>query len=261
MKTIEKTFLKKSKLPTRIFNNSQTASKWAAEEISILIKQKQKQNKKCVLGLATGSSPKEIYKQLIKLHKEEGLSFKNVVTFNLDEYYPMKPEEQQSYVHFMKTNLFNHIDILNENINIPDGTLQPNDINDFCETYETKIQSLGGIDLQLLGIGQTGHIGFNEPGSGLNSKTRLISLDKITIKDAAINFNSIKKVPKQAITMGINTIMTSKRIFLLAWGAKKAAIIKKTIENNLTDTIPATYLQEHKNTTVILDTEASFKLN
>ena len=261
MKTIEKSILKNQKLPTRVFNNYKIGSKWVAEEMANLILQKQHQKKNCILGLSTGSSPKEVYKELIKMHKENGLSFKNVITFNLDEYYPMKPHEQQSYVSFMKNNLFNHIDIPCQNINIPDGTLPSNDVNDYCKAYENKIQSLGGIDLQLLGIGRTGHIGFNEPGSGFNSITRLISLDNITIKDAVIDFNSVKNVPKQAITMGVNTIMQAKRIFLMAWGAKKATIIKKTIENNLSDTIPATYLQKHKNIEVIMDSEASKKLN
>lgn len=249
------------KIPTSIFKTPETASKTVAQEIADLIRLKQKQNENCVLGLATGSSPIKVYNELVRIHKEEGLSFNNVVTFNLDEYYPMKPGQTQSYVSFMNNHLFNHIDIPKENINIPDGTIDKDSINSYCRTYEQKIIQYGGIDIQLLGIGRTGHIGFNEPGSQINTSTRLINLNDVTVIDAADDFGSIRNVPKTAITMGIGTIMQTKKIILMAWGNKKASIIKKTIEGFITETIPATFLQVHPNTQFIMDETAAKELH
>lgn len=257
---IEKLQRKYEKIYANIFKDSEIASKWIAKEIAGLIKLKQEKAEICVLGLATGSSPIGVYKELVRMHKEERLSFKNVVTFNLDEYYPMEPDHLQSYVYFMHEHLFSHIDIPKENINIPDGNLNVNNVYQFCQNYEQKIQALGGIDIQLLGIGRTGHVGFNEPGSGINSPTRLISLDSITIADAAEDFGALENVPRRAITMGVGTIMQAKRIILMAWGDKKASIIKKAVEGFLTETIPATFLQQHHNTEVILDYAAAEKL-
>ena len=251
---------KYEKLYTNIFDDSEQASVWVAEEIASLIRNKSKRGETCVLGLATGSSPIGVYKELVRMHKEEGLSFKNVVTFNLDEYYPMEASRIQSYVYFMKDNLFNHIDIPKENINIPDGTIEIKDVYQFCQSYEQKILSYGGIDLQLLGIGRTGHIGFNEPGSGLNSPTRLISLDTITMADAAGDFHALANVPRRAITMGVGTIMNARKIFLMAWGEKKASIIQKAIEGPVTDAIPTTFLQAHSDIEIILDNAAAEEL-
>ncbi len=245
---------------TNIFDDSENASKWVAEEIAELIRQKEEKGETCILGLATGSSPIGVYKELVNLHKTKGLSFKNVVTFNLDEYYPMTPDRHQSYVYFMHEHLFNHVDILAENINIPDGTIKTNEIYEFCQNYEQKIQSYGGLDLQILGIGRTGHIGFNEPGSSLNSPTRLISLDSITIADAAGDFYSIENVPTRAITMGIETIMKAKRIILMAWGEKKSSIIREAVEEPVNEKVPATYLQKHSNVEFILDAPAAGEL-
>ncbi|WP_064966929.1 glucosamine-6-phosphate deaminase [Tenacibaculum ovolyticum] len=243
-----------------IFNNSLEASKIVANEIADLIKQKQKENKKCILGLATGSSPIKVYEELVRLHNEEGLSFTNVITFNLDEYWAMQPDDVQSYHYFMHEHLFNYIDILPENINVPDGTINANEIHQYCIDYELKIKEAGGLDFQLLGIGRTGHVGFNEPGSHYNSGTRSITLDHITRQDAASSFLGIDNVPRKAITMGINTIRNAKRIVLLAWGINKAKVIKETIEGEITSQIPASYLQNHKNTTFIIDVEASTEL-
>ncbi|WBX75271.1 glucosamine-6-phosphate deaminase [Tenacibaculum ovolyticum] len=243
-----------------IFNNSLEASKIVANEIADLIKQKQKENKKCILGLATGSSPIKVYEELVRLHNEEGLSFTNVVTFNLDEYWAMQPDDVQSYHYFMHEHLFNYIDILPENVNVPDGTINANEIHQYCIDYELKIKEAGGLDFQLLGIGRTGHVGFNEPGSHYNSGTRSITLDHITRQDAASSFLGIDNVPRKAITMGINTIRNAKRIVLLAWGINKAKVIKETIEGEITSQIPASYLQNHKNTTFIIDVEASTEL-
>lgn len=245
------------KIPTFIFPTSKEASASVAQEIARLIRSQQAVGETCVLGLATGSTPISLYNELVRLHQEEQLSFKNVVTFNLDEYYPMNPDALQSYVRFMNENLFNHIDIPRQNIHIPDGTLPKSELSQFCQDYENKIKDAGGIDLQILGIGRTGHIGFNEPGSGLNSVTRLISLDFMTVLDAASEFFGEENVPKNAITMGVKTILSAKKIILMAWGEGKAKIVQKAIEENVNDSVPATYLQQHPNTTFVLDEPAA----
>ena len=248
------------KIHNVIFESSQEASVLVAQEIANIIQRKEELNEPCVLGLATGSSPVKVYEELVRLHKEEGLSFANVVTFNLDEYYPMERNNIQSYWHFMHEHLFDHVDIYPENINIPDGNISNEDLQQYCIDYEMKIKSYGGLDFQLLGIGRTGHIGFNEPGSHVNSGTRSITLDHLTRIDAASSFLGIDNVPRKAITMGIGTVKTAKRIVLLAWGISKAEIIKKTIEGEISSRVPATYLQQHSNTTFVLDTEASSEL-
>nr|AOE12701.1 glucosamine-6-phosphate isomerase [uncultured bacterium] len=248
------------KIHNVIFEFSHIASIVVAQEMADLIREKSKQNTHCVLGLATGSSPIKVYEELVRMHKAEGLSFQNVISFNLDEYYPMQKSNVQSYDYFMREHLFNHVDILPEHINIPDGMVSDEDLYQSCVDYEMKIKSVGGIDFQLLGIGRTGHIGFNEPGSHLNSGTRNIKLDHITRVDAAPAFLGIDNVPTKAITMGIGTVSTAKRIVLLAWGANKADILKKTIEGDITSHVPATYLQNHNNTTFVLDEGASEEL-
>ena len=248
------------KIHNVIFESSHDASLVVAQEIANLIKDKSTQNTYCVLGLATGSSPIKVYEELVRMHREEGLSFVNVISFNLDEYYPMEKSNVQSYDYFMHEHLFNHVDILPENINIPDGTVSDENLYQSCVDYEMKIKAVGGIDFQLLGIGRTGHIGFNEPGSHLNSGTRNIKLDHITRVDAAPAFLGIDNVPVKAITMGIGTVNAAKRIVLLAWGANKAEILKKTIEGDVTSNVPATYLQSHNNTTFVLDEGASEEL-
>ncbi len=248
------------KVPTNIYRDSQEASKVVAKEISDLIRQKAAQDETCVLGLATGSTPKTVYAELVRMHQKEGLSFKNVVTFNLDEYFPMPPDELQSYVCFMREHLFDHIDIPAENIHIPDGTISKKEVNEFCRNYEQKIKETGGIDLQILGIGRTGHIGFNEPGSGTYSRTRLISLDYLTMVDAASDFFGEENVPKKAITMGVGTILDAKRVILMAWGEAKAPIIKEAVQGEISDTVPATFLQNHPNSMVVLDSAAAAEL-
>ncbi|MFJ1263058.1 glucosamine-6-phosphate deaminase [Capnocytophaga canis] len=248
------------KIHNVIFSDANSASIAVAKEIAELIRTKQAEGKNCVLGLATGSSPVKVYQELIRMHKEEGLSFKNVITFNLDEYFPMQKEDIQSYWHFMHKNLFNHVDILPENINIPSGTLGKEEVRDYCYAYEEKIKQAGGIDFQLLGIGRTGHIGFNEPGSNVNSITRMVTLNKVTKTDAAHAFGGYKNVPSKAITMGVGTVLAARRVVLLAWGASKASIIAKTIEGEVSSQIPATFLQEHKNTTFVIDETAASEL-
>ena len=248
------------KLHTVTFENSNEASLLIAREICDLIKSKQEKKKNCVIGFATGSSPTKVYQEIIRIHKEESLSFYNVIAFNLDEYYPIEKDDNTSYHHFMNENLFDHIDIPKENINIPSGEISEKEIKKFCSSYEKKIDKNGGIDIQLLGIGRTGHIGFNEPGSHFNSITRLITLDHTTRFDASKSFNGIENVPSKALTMGIRTIFNSKRIIMMAWGIQKSHIVKKSVENNITSLIPTTYLQNHKNTTLVLDKECSSEL-
>jgi len=248
------------KIHNVIFDNSNDASITVAIEIAELIKNKAKENKKCILGLATGSSPIKVYEELVRMHKEEGLSFSNVITFNLDEYFPMGKDNLQSYHYFMHEHLFNHVDILPENIHVPNGTIGKDEVYQYCIDYEMKIKDAGGLDFQLLGIGRTGHVGFNEPGSHYNSGTRSITLDHITRVDAAPAFLGIDNVPRKAITMGIGTIRRAKRIVLLAWGINKSQIIKETIEGEISSDVPATYLQTHENTTFVLDNEASLDL-
>jgi len=243
-----------------IFKNSVEASKVVAEEIAQLIRLKQTNNESCVLGLATGSSPIKVYEELVRMHKEDGLSFSNVISFNLDEYYPMTKENRQSYHYFMHQHLFNHIDIKPENINIPDGTVPSEELNQYCTDYDLKIKQSGGIDFQLLGIGRTGHVGFNEPGSHINSGTRIITLDHITRVDASSDFNGIDNVPKRAITMGVSTILKSKRNVLMAWGQNKSEIIKRTVQGDISSDVPATFLQHHSNATFVLDQSAASEL-
>lgn len=248
------------KLPTTIYSDAREGSLAVAIAIADLIRKKASRQENAVLGLATGSTPTQVYNELVRLHKEEGLSFQNVVTFNLDEYFPMFPDSLQSYVRFMNEYLFDHIDIKRENVHIPDGTIPIEEVPAFCMNYEKKIKEFGGLDLQILGIGRTGHIGFNEPGSLANSRTRLITLDKMTRTDAASDFFTEENVPRRAITMGVGTILESREIYLLAWGEGKSKVIKRTVEGDVTDSIPATFLQQHENVKIILDDAAAAEL-
>ncbi len=249
------------KIPTRIYEDPKAASKSVAVEIAELIRSKQKEGKNCVLGLATGSSPKTVYAELIRMHKEEGLSFKNVISFNLDEYYPMEPDALQSYWRFMKEQLFDNVDILKENYFIPSGNIPQKQIEEYCKSYESKIESLGGLDFQLLGIGGNGHIGFNEPGSLINSKTRLMMLDHSTRAAAVLDFGGeLIKVPKKAITLGISKIMQAKRVVLLAWGERKAGKIAEAVEGSVSEQNPSSYLQNHSNVLFVVDQAAASDL-
>ena len=240
------------------FKNASEADALVAQEIAEAIRGCKAEH--YVLGLATGSSPIGVYKELVRLYKEEGLSFKNVVSFNLDEYFSLKAEDKQSYHSFMHTHLFDHIDIPKDQIYIPKGDIKEEDVVAFCSAYEAKIESFGGIDFQLLGIGRTAHIGFNEPGSHINSITRIIALDPITREDASGDFNGLNFVPTKAITMGIGSILKAKRVVLLGWGHKKADVVALTVEKEITSLYPATFLQKHPNCTFILDEEASAEL-
>ena len=220
----------RERIPCEVHAHMRDACRAVAAEIADLIRERMGQRQNCVLGLATGSTPVGIYDELVRMHREEGLSFANVVTFNLDEYFPMHPHELQSYVRFMNEHLFDLVDIPRENIHIPDGTLPIEQVGQYCEQYEGRIEAAGGIDIQILGIGRTGHIGFNEPGSGQESRTRLITLDRVTRIDAASDFFGEENVPRRAITMGVGTIMDARKVILLAFGEHKAPIVARAVE-------------------------------
>lgn len=213
-----------------------------------------------VLGLATGSTPIGIYRELIRLHRDEGLSFADVVTFNLDEYYGLSPESIHSYHRYMWENLFAHIDIPRENVHIPRGDIPRDEVERECAAYEAAIRAAGGIDLQILGIGKTGHVGFNEPGSGADSRTRLVTLDTVTRRDAAADFFGEENVPTEAITMGVATILEAREIALIATGEHKAAIVRRAVEGEVSPDVAATYLQQHRNATVYVDPAAAAEL-
>ena len=247
------------KIPVAIHATPKDGSRAVAAAIAALIREKQSKGEKCVLGLATGSTPISMYAELVRLHREEGLSFQNVVTFNLDEYYPIDNDAWQSYNRFMHRNLFDHVDIDPANINIPNGEIAKEDVKKHCAEYEERIDRAGGIDLQVLGIGNNGHIGFNEPGSAIYSKTRLITLDNSTRIANSHEFRNISEVPRLAITMGISTIMKARKVILMAWGMK-AGIVQKAVEGPVTDQIPASLLQDHNDCQFVLDEVAAAEL-
>lgn len=247
------------KISVNVYDSSDEGAKVVAEEIAELIKSKQKKNENCVLGLATGSTPLKLYELLVEMHKNEGLSFKNVITFNLDEYYPLQKEAEQSYWHFMHVRLFNQVDILAENIHMPNGNWSKDRMKEYCEQYEQEIDKAGGIDLQILGIGNNGHIGFNEPGSSIYSRTRLVVLQNSTRVANVKDFTNIAEVPRMAITMGINTIMRSKKVILLGWG-HKAPIIARAVEGNISEQVPASFLQQHQDCTFVVDQAGASEL-
>src|SRR5688500_9233950 len=248
------------RVPVTVYASSQLASQAVAQEIAELIRSREQQGLKTVLGLATGSTPTSVYDELIRLHKETHLSFKNVITFNLDEYWPVHPDDLQSYHRFMREHLFDHIDIDPKNVHVPDGTIPRERVNEYCQKYEQWIKEAGGLDLQILGIGRTGHVGFNEPGSPRDSRTRLITLDKVTRMDAASDFFGEWNVPRKAITMGIDTILSARKVLLMAWGEGKAPVIKRAVEGDVTTQVAASFLQQHANARIVLDTAAAAEL-
>ena len=247
------------KIPTEIFETEKGGSVYIAHEIASLIKEKNERNEKCILGLTNGKSTLGIYHELVRLHHKEQLSFKNVVVFLLFEYYPLSNSTHGCFVQ-MKEMFFDKVDILPENIYAPDGMIDKSNIIEFCKSYENKITSLGGIDLQILGIGRSGNIAFNEPGSQANASTRLILLDNISRKDAAELFGNVESVPISSITMGVGTILKSKRIILAAWGEHKSSVIKSAVEGSVSDSIPASYLQLHSNVKMVIDLHAAGEL-
>ncbi len=248
------------KIPVQIFDTPMEGSKYVAHVIAGLIREREKEEKPCVIGLATGSTPKTLYAELVRMHQQEGLSFRNVITFNLDQYYPMDKDALQSYHYFMRKNLFEHTDINPDNYHLPDGMIPKHNVKEHCNAYEKMIEDAGGLDIQILGIGMNGHIGFNEPGSGIYSKTRLVTLDNSTRMANSYEFGNMNQVPRMAITMGIATILKSKKIILMAWGHSKAQVLQKSIEGDDLEAIPASLLQNHDDCTFVLDSAAASEL-
>jgi glucosamine-6-phosphate deaminase len=252
--------LARERIRTVVVDDHEDIARLVASRIATLVREKAAAGERAVLGLATGSTPIGVYRELIRMHREEGLSFAHVVTFNLDEYYPMPPESIHSYHRFMWENLFSHIDVRPENIHIPTGSASPEQVDEEARRYEDAIRRAGGVDFQILGIGKTGHIGFNEPGSGADSRTRLVHLDAVTRRDAAADFFGEEYVPREAVTMGVATILEAREIAILATGEHKAAIVKRAVEEEIDVEVAATFLQSHPNTTFYVDRAAAADL-
>ena len=248
------------KIPTDIYESAEEGANHVAYEIAQLIRDKQKAGRFCVLALPGGNSPRNVYSALIRIHKEEGLSFRNVIIFNLYEYYPLTSDAINSNLNALKEMFLDHVDVDKQNIFSPDGTIPKDTIFEYCRLYEQRIESFGGLDAVLLGIGRVGNIGFNEPGSRLNSTTRLLLLDNDSRNEASKMFGSIESTPISSITMGVSTILAAKKIYLMAWGEDKAKMVKECVEGAVTDTIPASFLQTHNNAHVVIDLSAAGNL-
>ena len=260
MSSITSEAQQRERIATEIFANADAACARLAGEIEALIRRNDAADRPTVLGLATGSTPVRLYRQLIRRHREGGLSFRNVITFNLDEYYGLPRTHPESYWRFMHDQLFDHIDVRSENVHVPDGTVPRGEVFEWCRHFEQQIRDAGGLDLQILGIGRTGHIGFNEPGSGRESRTRLVTLDALTRRDAARDFLGETNVPRHAITMGVGTILKARRIVLLAWGEAKAGVIAQAVEGQPTEALPASFLQGHPDVRFLIDQAAASAL-
>ena len=248
------------KIPTDIYESAEEGANHVAYEIAQLIRDKQKAGRFCVLALPGGNSPRNVYSALIRIHKEEGLSFRNVIIFNLYEYYPLTSDAINSNLNALKEMFLDHVDVDKQNIFSPDGTIPKDTIFEYCRLYEQRIESFGGLDAVLLGIGRVGNIGFNEPGSRLNSTTRLILLDNDSRNEASKMFGSIESTPISSITMCVSMILAAKKIYLMAWGEDKAKMVKECVEGAVTDTIPASFLQTHNNAHVVIDLSAAGNL-
>lgn len=249
-----------TKVPTYVFEHPNDLARSVAQTVASVIRERNSFGQNAVLGLPTGSTPVGVYRELIRMHEEDGLDFSGVITFNLDEYYGLSGDQLQSYRRWMHETFFNHVNILPENIHIPDGTVPLRDVEDYCRRYELAIERAGGIDLQLLGIGRDGHIGFNEPFSERKGRTQLVTLDPVTRRDAASDFFGEENVPTQAITMGIGSILDARKIILIALGEHKASIIRAAAEGPISDRVPATFLREHPDASFLLDAAASAQL-
>jgi glucosamine-6-phosphate deaminase len=250
----------RTRVPTCWFRTSDDAGRYVARAVADLIRERNAAGRMTVLGLATGSTPIGVYRELIRLHREDDLDLSRVVTFNLDEYWPMSPQSIHSYQRWMRENFFDHVNIPEAQIHIPRGDLARDEVETFCRQYERAIDEAGGIDIQLLGIGRTGHIGFNEPGSSRDSRTRLITLDPVTRKDAASGFYGEENVPQRALTMGVGTILAARRVFCMALGEHKAAIIREAVEGDQTERVVASFLQQHPQAEFVLDAAAAARL-
>lgn len=250
----------RERIRTVVVDAHDDIARLVAERIATTIRERNALGKHTVLGLATGSTPIGVYRELIRMHQHQGLSFRNVITFNLDEYFPMPVDSIHAYHRYMWENLFSRIDIDHANVHMPPGTIEHDDVEQACRAYEDQIEQAGGIDFQILGIGKTGHIGFNEPGSGELSRTRLVHLDNITRKDAAADFFGEVNVPREAITMGVATILAAREIAILATGEHKSAIVRRAVEGEIDREVAATFLQRHPNTTFYIDRAAAADL-
>ena len=248
---------RRERVPVYIFEDPSQVAHEVAHHIAAVIKRRTARGEHTVLGLPTGSTPLDVYKELIRLHQEDGLDFSLVITFNLNEYYPIVPDSLQSYYRFMRENLFDHINVPSDQIHMPRGDLQVDEMDDWCASYEAAIVDAGGLDLVLLRIGRSGHIGFNEPGSARKARTRVVILDEITRKDAASNFFGEENVPRNGLTMGVGTILTAREIILMATGEGKSNIIRRTVEDHMCEEVTASYLQEHPNSAIYLDRAAA----
>ena len=243
-------------IPCCVFDSNRDLARFVAQTVAGIIRQKNAAGSSAVLGLPTGSTPVGVYRELIRIHREEGLDFSQVITFNLDEYFGLQPTQLQSYHRWMHEHFFSHVNIPAENIHIPDGTVPLENVEAYCERYESAIASAGGIDILLLGVGRNGHIGFNEPFSQRNSRTRLVTLDSVTRKSASSDFFNEEHVPTQALTMGLATILDARKIILIAHGEQKAKIVREAVEGPLTDRVPAAR-REHRDATFLLDDAAA----
>ena len=248
------------KVPTDIYESPEEGAAQIALDVAQVIREKQKAGRFCVLALAGGVSPRGVYSQLVRMHREEGLSFRNVIVFNLYEYYPLAADAINSNLNALREMLLDQVYIDKQNIFSPDGTIPKDTIFEYCRLYEQRIESFGGIDIALIGIGRVGNIGFNEPGSRINSATRLILLDNASRNDAAKIFGSIDNTPVSSITMGVQTILNARKIYLLAWGEEKAKMVKACVEGPMSDTIPASFLQTHNNAHIAVDLSAASNL-
>ncbi|QDT48391.1 Glucosamine-6-phosphate deaminase 1 [Symmachiella dynata] len=253
-------YLRQTKIPTLMFETSVEADKHVSLVIESLIRENNSAGTPTVLGLPTGSTPIGVYRELIRLHNEEDLDFSRVITFNLDEYYPMDPTSIHSYRRWMNETFFDHVNIPEENIHIPKGDIPREEVEAFCDDYERQIERAGGIDIQLLGIGRTGHIGFNEPGSSRESLTRKVTLDPVTRGDAADSFFGLENVPMEAITMGVGSILSAGKIFIMALGEHKAPVVKRAVEGEITEEVSASFLQKHPQAVFVVDVAAASKL-
>jgi len=253
-------YVPNTRIPTLVFETSADAARHAALIVERAVRENNSAGRPTVLGLATGSTPVGLYRELIRLHREAGLDLSKVVTFNLDEYYPMAGDDPHAYRRWMFETFFNHVNIRPDNIHIPDGSIDIDDVDEFAAEYELAIRKAGGIDIQILGIGRTGHIGFNEPGSTRTSRTRLVTLDSVTRRDASAGFFGEENVPHRALTMGVGTILEARKIIIMAFGEHKAAIVQKTLENEANEAVTASFLQTHRDTTFLLDQAAAGEL-
>ncbi|MEO1997789.1 MAG: glucosamine-6-phosphate deaminase, partial [Planctomycetaceae bacterium] len=256
MKTQPALQLRHTKAPTLAFDTAVEVDSYVALVVEGAIRENNAAGLPTVLGLPTGSTPIGVYRELIRLHREDDLDFSQVVTFNLDEYWPMDRDSIHSYNRWMRETFFDHVNVAEENIHIPLGTVDRDDVEAYCAEYERAIEKVGGLQIQLLGIGRSGHIGFNEPGSQRNSLTRLVTLDSVTREDASGSFFGEENVPSHAITMGVRTILSAKKVIVVALGEHKAKVVRRAVEQEVTDEVTASFLQLHPNAVFALDKAA-----